>query len=212
VAPRLIPPVRPLFISFCSPGSGTVSTYLATLLGGTSADSSAGRVRPLPLLTLVVDVNAAACAATLATAAGTGSPRDAPPRVDAVRGDLALPLLPRLSGAVDVLLFNPPYVPTEDEEVPPATLGSDGVTADRGALPAAWAGGDRGRLVIDRVLPMFPRLLARPLGVAYLLLVAENEPREVAALLALGGLDGRIIRTVRAANELLHVLRVTWRE
>jgi release factor glutamine methyltransferase len=37
-------------------------------------------------------------------------------------------------------VFNPPYVPTPDEEV------------QRGGIAAAWAGGYKGRVVIDRVL------------------------------------------------------------
>jgi release factor glutamine methyltransferase len=163
---------------------------------------------------------------------------------ETVTGDLLLPLLPRLEGSVDVLLFNPPYVPTPDEEIPTprdvaavaatamapsrssspapfaapcaagkagAPVSSAGADVPADVLPAAWAGGERGRRVIDRVLPLIPRLLSRPHGVAYMILVAENDPREIAGLLQRGyGLTTGLVARRRAANEMLYVMRVRW--
>jgi methylase of polypeptide subunit release factors len=61
--------------------------------------------------------------------------------IEVVRSSLLGGLEDRLRGRVDVLLFNPPYVPTPDEEV-------------RGCgIEAAWAGGEDGRRVIDVFLP-----------------------------------------------------------
>jgi release factor glutamine methyltransferase len=67
-------------------------------------------------------------------------------------------------GKVDILLFNPPYVPTEDSEVsmryctaykPCALVCSDNTLLLSG-IAAAWAGGRRGRRVINRFLPLLP--------------------------------------------------------
>jgi release factor glutamine methyltransferase len=63
---------------------------------------------------------------------------------DVIVGDLMLPFEKRLQGGIDVLLFNPPYVPSESSEIR-----SHGIEA-------AWAGGARGREVIDRFIPLVP--------------------------------------------------------
>lgn len=78
-------------------------------------------------------------------------------------------------------------------------------------LAAAWAGGEDGREVTDRFLPVLARCLSKPHGIAYLLLLEDNKPREVAALLRERfGLHSRIVASRRAHNELLHIVRITW--
>lgn len=58
---------------------------------------------------LGVDINPHACAVAARTAAQNDT------TLEIVRSDL-LSALPRLSGKVDILVFNPPYVPTEETE------------------------------------------------------------------------------------------------
>lgn len=121
--------------------------------------------------------------------------------------DLVGELLPTLRHKVDLLIFNPPYVPTNPEEV-----GSSGIEA-------SWAGGIRGREVIDRLLPLIPELLS-PAGACYMILVRPNQPEEVAALLRrfsekaaagdesqLGALAWEVVLERRRMNEQLSVNR-----
>ena len=77
-------------------GSGCVVTHLAKLLPANSAVMLAG------------DVNPAALDATAATARRNGV------TVQPLRMDLLSALRP---GLVDILVFNPPYVPTSEEEL-----------------------------------------------------------------------------------------------
>lgn len=64
---------------------------------------------------IATDINQYAWAATARTAAAN-EVRCADGTVDIVGCDLLRPLRQRLRGAIDVLLFNPPYVPTETAE------------------------------------------------------------------------------------------------
>ena len=180
-------PVRPFSSHLLArPGSGAVSTYLAGLLEYLHQHT----------LVLGIDINPAATQALLHTAhAAQVSP------VEAVQTSLTSGMQRRLHEAVDVLVFNPPYVPTPDEEVG---------TAD---LSAAWAGGHRGRVVIDQFLPLAVDMLA-PGGILYLLLVAANQPAEVMHMLSTHGLTTEVrdvaarlaegCQTTQSCEQLLH--------
>ncbi|TYZ67120.1 hypothetical protein PybrP1_005377 [[Pythium] brassicae (nom. inval.)] len=165
-------------------GSGAVFVYLANAL----QSASGGGPRAMFFAT---DVNplAARVAHNTATINGVQA-------FDIVRTDLVSCCEQRLQHKVDVLLFNPPYVPTPSEEV-----GSTGIEA-------AWAGGRHGREVIDRLLPKLKELLA-PAGVFYMVVVVENKPAEIAAILAQDGFSMTVVRSTKAKNERLSVLKFT---
>uniref|UniRef100_UPI0037E8B848 methyltransferase N6AMT1 n=1 Tax=Semicossyphus pulcher TaxID=241346 RepID=UPI0037E8B848 len=156
-------------------GSGVVSAFLASVIGPSA-------------LYCCTDVNPAAAQCTAKTASCNKV------SLQPVITSLVESLLPRLSGEVDVLLFNPPYVVTPSEEV-----GSRGIEA-------AWAGGKRGREVTDKFLPLVAQLLSNK-GLFYLITIAENDPEEIIRLLGKRGLKGESVLSTRAGNERLSVLR-----
>ena len=59
-------------------------------------------------------------------------------------GNLAEPFINRLNRNIDLLIFNPPYVPTDDAEVLDAQ--------DNAGIAGAWAGGAAGMRVTDVLL------------------------------------------------------------
>ena len=96
---------------------------------------------------------------------------------------------------MDILLFNPPYVVTPSSEV------------DVGGLTASWAGGDRGRQVTDRLLPLVSRFLSRPHGLFYLVTIQENDPAEICEVLKRQGLEAEVVLKRRAGPERLAIYR-----
>lgn len=99
------------------------------------------------------------------------------------------------ANSIDVLLFNPPYVPTGPEEV-----------SVSGAIQCAWAGGPRGRVVIDRFLEDVARVLTAK-GVLYMVLVRENDPREIAEVMRGKGFSAALVTAIQARNEGLQIWR-----
>ncbi|XP_038622207.1 methyltransferase N6AMT1 isoform X2 [Tachyglossus aculeatus] len=156
-------------------GSGVVSAFLASVIGPRA-------------LYLCTDLNPQAAACTLETAARNRV------LVQPVVTDLVGGLLPRLRGAVDLLVFNPPYVPT-----PPQEVGSPGIAS-------AWAGGRDGRQVTDRLLPAAAELLSAG-GLFFLVALRENGPEDILATMEAAGLPGSVALSKQAGAESLCVLR-----
>lgn len=182
-APRPQPP--PLFL--CSAfelgfGSGYVAASLSRLLGAA--------VGPGGAQVLAADVSRTAARDARSTLAA----HSALASVDLALASHAAAFLPRLRGGVDVVAFNPPYVPTPDGEV------------RAGGVAAAWAGGDRGRRVLDAALPMLVDLLA-PGGEMFVVTVHENGPDDVLALMAALGAPGARVLERTADEERLTILR-----
>lgn len=138
---------------------------------------------------ICTDVNPRAAAASKATLDRNGVIGDI------VLTDLVRAIRPQVDGKVDVLIFNPPYVPT-----PSAEVGGNGISA-------AWAGGLNGREVLDRLLPFVHQLLSAR-GVFYLIAVDENDPDDIATALAKYGLVTSTVVQRRDRNELLMVLKI----
>ncbi|KAB5530303.1 hypothetical protein GE09DRAFT_1064198 [Coniochaeta sp. 2T2.1] len=165
----------PPLILEVGPGSGVVIAFItanaATLFGHTN------------VLSLAVDVNRFACQATGITTrkAVEESESGGALWLEAVQGDLTSPLR---KGQVDILVFNPPYVPTD--QLPAMTSLQDRQEGkhkptfeeESRLLELAYAGGKDGMETTDRLLDALPETLSER-GVAYVLLCAGNRPEEV---------------------------------
>jgi len=212
-------PPTPLILEI-GPGSGILLAFLTA--------------HALPLfgnphiLTLGVDINPHACLATRETVrqtcASTPSTQDNGTFLGVLQGDLSSPLR---DGEVDILVFNPPYVPTASiPQAPPSASPSTSTVSDpppasavtehapSHLLALSWAGGHQGMQVTNRLLAQLPRLLSKRRGVAYILLCQQNAPDEVAQRIRAWGaawaaeVVGRSGKT--AGWEKLVVLRI-WR-
>ncbi|GAA5843397.1 hypothetical protein JCM9279_002090 [Rhodotorula babjevae] len=161
-------------------GSGCVSAFLASICGPSSA------------LYLCTDLNPHAARCTALTGQSNSVP------LNPILTDLTSALLPRLTHAVDVLVFNPPYVETEDAEAFDAQ--------EDGVIERAWAGGIGGMRVTNRLLEQVETLLSSR-GVFYLVAVPENKPLQILEDMKQRDLHGEITLKRRAGREHLHILR-----
>ncbi|KAI6352974.1 hypothetical protein MCOR25_009235 [Pyricularia grisea] len=172
-----------------------------------------------------VDVNAFACAATAETVKLAikdekeeegGASSSAGLYLGSVRADLGSALRP---GQVDVLLFNPPYVPTpempgRDVEAELQKGGGDDFARDSYLLELSYAGGRDGMETTDRLIEALPALLSDK-GCAYILLCAQNKPEDVKRRILGFGNEWRVHMAgssgKQAGWEKLQIIRI-WRE
>ncbi|XP_010552301.1 PREDICTED: hemK methyltransferase family member 2 [Tarenaya hassleriana] len=159
-------------------GSGYVITSLALLLG-----NEVGGVHYL-----ATDLNPVAARVTRETLEAHG--------VDAevICTDIASGLEKRLAGSVDVMVVNPPYVPTPEDEV------------GWGGIASAWAGGENGRTVIDKILPVADLLLSEK-GWLYLVTLTSNNPSEICLMMRKKGYSSRIVVQRSTEEENLHIIK-----
>lgn len=110
---------------FDSTGSGCVSAFVSQILGTSAAY-------------ICTDINARATECTIETGARNKV------SLQPVLTSSVEALRPRVDGAVDLLIFNPPYVVTTEEEEEAGQV--------RAGLDGAWAGGASGTKILDTLI------------------------------------------------------------
>lgn len=187
-------------------GSGVVIAFLTA-----NAEHIIGK----SIISLGVDVNSNACQATRRTVQKAIEDRSSNSiYLGSINGDLcsALP-----SGTVDILIFNPPYVPSAAlPDLPDANKSyRDKFEHDSHLLSLSYDGGVDGMETTNRLLEQIPDVLSS-VGVAYVLLCAQNKPAEAKERIKQLPTGPWSVETVgssgkKAGWEKLQIVRI-WRE
>jgi len=178
---------RPSLILEVGSGSGCVVTFLSKLLRDIG-----------PVFSLATDINPHAVRATQHTAMRNLISVD-PIMTSMCDGT-------RLDGLVDVLVFNPPYVPTEIDEV--ILPSSSHRIHSESIIDAAFAGGPDGRYWIDIFMPQIPKLLSAS-GSCWMVTIENNRPQELMDWAHRQfGLQAEIVKKQKAGCEMLYILKL----
>lgn len=186
-------------------GSGVIIAFVNAHAGAIFGRSD--------ILTLGLDVNIHACTATEETVRiAEDTTANHGTYIGNVVGDLTMSLR---NGLVDVLIFNPPYVPTSELPMLPGSELLPDLSHERNSylLSLSYAGGEEGMETTKRVIDLLPQTLSSR-GVAYILLCAQNKPEQVKTSIVEWGSTWRV-DTVgssgkKAGWEKLQIIRI-WR-
>jgi len=102
----------------------------------------------------------------------------------------------------DLIVFNPPYVPTEE-------LTEDNDLDEINGYNLAVNGGENGRKIIDKFIEQLPKHLNEK-GDCFLLVSSLNNPLEVIENLKQKNLNAKIIDSKKLFFEELFVLKINW--
>jgi len=129
--------------------------------------------------------------------AATGEQNKIP--LNPITCDLSGPLSPRLRHSVDIILFNPPYVPTDHDEASYAQ--------DSAGIAGSWAGGADGMEITNRFLDNVGDLLSDR-GKFYLVALAQNNIPGIRQKMQNSfHLNSEVVIQRRAGRENLHIVR-----
>ncbi|XP_063705957.1 methyltransferase N6AMT1 [Culicoides brevitarsis] len=177
---------KPLVCAELGSGSGIIITALSKLVESNSH-------------CIAVDISKIACGVTKRTAIANKT------HVDCLNMNLLSSIKDH---SVDLLVFNPPYVPSRlDKDTEERQLEQESVGASSDNLIRTWAGGVNGREVIDKVVEEIDRVLA-PHGTFYLLLLKENKPNEIIGDLKKRQFRAEIFMERRIIGEHLVILKI----
>ncbi|XP_039126938.1 methyltransferase N6AMT1-like [Dioscorea cayenensis subsp. rotundata] len=163
-------------------GSGYVTTSLAIILGKENSG----------IHYFTRDINPHATRVTQRTLYAHGV------HAEVINTDIASRLQKRLVGMMDVIVVNPPYVPTPEEEV-----NCEGITS-------SWVGGYNGCTVIDKIFPVVDELLSDTTWL-YMVTLTTKNPSEICLVIRRKVYASRIVLQRSTEEESLHVIKF-WRE
>lgn len=164
--------MEPKIIAEIGSGSGIVITALANILKNNC-------------VYFATDINRQACLATSHTAELNNC------NIECLNMNLLDYFMDEI---FDIILFNPPYVVTESEEL------------SGNSLNRSWAGGKDGREITDLVLGDLNRMLAKN-GVCYMVILKENNPLEIETRMSARGYNCSKIMERKIPGEHLFIFK-----
>ncbi len=143
-------------------GSGIITTFLQRNIVGNNG------------IYLTTDLNNYACQTSLRTNSLNRTSKQEPVIIDSIQCNLTTPVI---DNAIDLLIFNPPYVPSEEVPKLPDDVSKIDESADL-LVDLALCGGEDGMVITNKVLDNLYKTLSQN-GVALILFCARNKPDKV---------------------------------